>query len=87
MREGGVLAFLVSRHSARLDDTYLPIDGRADRDSARQGLANPLRRIILEILVGEEMCFPLFRPFHRSSMMNGPPIPGFATFDKVVPRA
>ena len=79
MREGGVLAYLVSRRSTRLGNTHILIDGRADRDSARQGLANVLRRFILEVLIGEEMCFPVLRPFDTSSMMSEPPIRGSST--------
>jgi hypothetical protein len=65
-----VLAYLVSRHPAGMEDTYILIDGRVDRESARQGLAKALRWMVLEVLVGDKMCFPLFRPFHASSMMN-----------------
>jgi len=67
VREGGVLAYLVSRHPAAMEDANIPIDGRVGRESARQGLAKALRWMDLEVLVGDEMCFPLFRPIHTKS--------------------
>ena len=70
MREGGVLAYVVSRHPGRMEGTHTLIDGRVGRESAGHRLANALRCIVLEVLIGEEMCFPLFRPFRTSSTMN-----------------
>jgi hypothetical protein len=70
MRESGVLAYWVSRHAAGMADTHILIAGRVDGGSAGQGLAYALRRAVLDVLIGEEMCFPLFLPFHTSSTMN-----------------
>ena len=51
----------MSRHSAGVEDIRTQCDGRVDRESAGRSLAIALRRIVLDVLIGEEMCLPLFR--------------------------
>jgi hypothetical protein len=75
MRESGVLAYMANRRPAGIEGGRVLVAGRVNRASAGQRLVRALGYTVLEVLIGEETCFPLFLTVQIGVRPHGERIP------------